>query len=139
MQTYRGGDNTGKEPVTFGFVNTKKADEIIERYIRKGEVIDGIIPAEYENHRKQIARKEQMAKKQIRIALRNCGVIDPERIEEYIERDGYQALGKVLTELSPEATIEIIKKSGLRGRGGGGSLPDLNGRSHARSKPTRNT
>jgi len=61
-----------------------------------------------------------MAKKQIRIALRNCGVIDPERIEEYIERDGYQALGKVLTELSPEATIEIIKKSGLRGRGGGG-------------------
>jgi NADP-reducing hydrogenase subunit HndC len=61
-----------------------------------------------------------MAKKQLRIALRNCGVIDPERIEEYIERDGYQALGKVLTELSPEATIEIIKKSGLRGRGGGG-------------------
>ena len=61
-----------------------------------------------------------MAKKQLRIALRNCGVIDPERIEDYIGRDGYQALGKVLTELSPEATIEIIKKSGLRGRGGGG-------------------
>jgi NADH-quinone oxidoreductase subunit F/NADP-reducing hydrogenase subunit HndC len=61
-----------------------------------------------------------MAKKQLRIALRNCGVIDPERIEEYIERDGYLALGKVLTGLSPEATIEIIKKSGLRGRGGGG-------------------
>jgi len=57
-----------------------------------------------------------MAKKQLRIALRNCGVIDPERIEDYIARDGYQALGKVLTELSPEATIEIIKKSGLRGR-----------------------
>src|SRR5271157_18080 len=61
-----------------------------------------------------------MVKKQIRITLRNCGVIDPERIEEYIERDGYMALGKVLTELSPEATIEIIRKSGLRGRGGGG-------------------
>jgi NADH-quinone oxidoreductase subunit F/NADP-reducing hydrogenase subunit HndC len=61
-----------------------------------------------------------MAKKQLRIALRNCGVIDPERIEDYIGRDGYMALGKVLTELSPEATIEIIKKSGLRGRGGGG-------------------
>ncbi|MGE5424231.1 MAG: NADH-quinone oxidoreductase subunit F, partial [Syntrophothermus sp.] len=61
-----------------------------------------------------------MAKKQLRIALRNCGVVDPERIEDYIARQGYQALGKVLTELSPEATIEIIKKSGLRGRGGGG-------------------
>ena len=58
--------------------------------------------------------------RQIRIALRNCGVIDPERIEDYIARGGYIALGKVLTELSPEATIEIIKKSGLRGRGGGG-------------------
>ncbi|MEI6455431.1 MAG: NADH-ubiquinone oxidoreductase-F iron-sulfur binding region domain-containing protein [bacterium] len=61
-----------------------------------------------------------MAKKQVRIALRNCGVIDPEEILDYIARDGYHALGKVLTELTPEATIEIIKKSGLRGRGGGG-------------------
>ncbi len=61
-----------------------------------------------------------MAKKQIRIALRNCGVIDPERIEDYIARDGYHALAMVLTELTPEAVIEIIKKSGLRGRGGGG-------------------
>ena len=61
-----------------------------------------------------------MAKKQLRIALRNCGVINPEKIEDYIARDGYQALGTVLTTLSPEATIEIIKKSGLRGRGGGG-------------------
>jgi NADH:ubiquinone oxidoreductase subunit F (NADH-binding) len=59
-------------------------------------------------------------KKQIRIALRNCGFINPENIDEYIARDGYQALGKVLTELTPEATIEIMKKSGLRGRGGGG-------------------
>jgi NADH:ubiquinone oxidoreductase subunit F (NADH-binding) len=59
-------------------------------------------------------------KKQIRIALRNCGFINPENIDEYIARDGYQALGKVLTELSPEATIDLIKKSGLRGRGGGG-------------------
>jgi NADH:ubiquinone oxidoreductase subunit F (NADH-binding) len=57
---------------------------------------------------------------QIRIALRNCGIIDPEQIEDYIARDGYIALAKVLTELSPETTIDIIKKSGLRGRGGGG-------------------
>jgi len=61
----------------------------------------------------------------MRIALRNCGVIDPERIEDYIARNGYQALGKVLYELPPEATIEIITKSGLRGRGGGGFLTGL--------------
>jgi len=59
-------------------------------------------------------------KTQIRIALRNCGVINPEKIEDYIAYDGYEALGKVLTEKTPQETIEIIKKSGLRGRGGGG-------------------
>ena len=57
---------------------------------------------------------------QIRIALRNCGVINPESIDEYIARDGYQALGKCLTELTPEETIREVKDSGLRGRGGGG-------------------
>ena len=63
--------------------------------------------------------------KQIRIALRNCGIIDPERIEDYIAREGYQALGKVLCTLSPGETIEIMNKSGLRGRGGGGFLTGL--------------
>ncbi|MCD6323480.1 MAG: NADH-quinone oxidoreductase subunit NuoF [Clostridiales bacterium] len=58
--------------------------------------------------------------KQLRIALRNCGIIDPENILEYIARDGYIALGKVLTEMTSEDTIEILKESGLRGRGGGG-------------------
>ncbi len=59
-------------------------------------------------------------KKQLRIALRNCGFIDPEKIEEAIARDGYAALAKVLTESSPAEVIDVIKKSGLRGRGGGG-------------------
>ncbi len=59
-------------------------------------------------------------KKQIRIALRNCGMIDPEIIEEYIARDGYHALGEVLTRQTPEETIELMKASGLRGRGGAG-------------------
>ncbi len=59
-------------------------------------------------------------KTQIRIALRNCGNIDPENIEEYIAQDGYFALGKCLTQLTPEETIQEIKDSGLRGRGGGG-------------------
>ena len=59
-------------------------------------------------------------KKQKRVALRNCGVIDPEDINEYIAYDGYMALGKVLTEMTPEDVIETLKVSGLRGRGGAG-------------------
>jgi NADP-reducing hydrogenase subunit HndC len=59
-------------------------------------------------------------RKQIRIALRNCGFINPENIDEYIARDGYAALGKCISELSPADVIDSIKKSGLRGRGGAG-------------------
>ena len=59
-------------------------------------------------------------KKQYRIALRNCGIIDPENINEYIEVDGYKALGKVLTEMTPDEVIEVVLDSGLRGRGGAG-------------------
>ena len=58
--------------------------------------------------------------KQLRIALRNCGVIDPEKIEDYIANDGYSAIVKCLTEYTPREVIDMIKKSGLRGRGGGG-------------------
>jgi len=58
--------------------------------------------------------------KQMRVALRNCGVINPENIDEYIAFDGYMALGKVLTEMTPEDVIDILKESGLRGRGGAG-------------------
>jgi NADH:ubiquinone oxidoreductase subunit F (NADH-binding)/(2Fe-2S) ferredoxin/Pyruvate/2-oxoacid:ferredoxin oxidoreductase delta subunit len=58
--------------------------------------------------------------KEVRVVLRNCGVIDPENIEDYISENGYMALGKVLTEYTPEQTIDVVKKSGLRGRGGAG-------------------
>ncbi|MGM0474777.1 MAG: NADH-ubiquinone oxidoreductase-F iron-sulfur binding region domain-containing protein [Bacteroidota bacterium] len=60
------------------------------------------------------------AKKQIRIALRNCGVINPDKIEEYIKRDGYFSLGRILSELTPEETVRVVQESGLRGRGGAG-------------------
>jgi NADH:ubiquinone oxidoreductase subunit F (NADH-binding) len=63
---------------------------------------------------------EQVKKTQIRIALLNCGVINPERIDEYIERDGYMALGETLKGLSPDEAIQVIKRSGIRGRGGAG-------------------
>ena len=64
--------------------------------------------------------KYNFYKKQKRIALRNCGVIDPENIDEYIAFDGYKALAKVLTEMTPEEVIDVLKASGLRGRGGAG-------------------
>ena len=62
--------------------------------------------------------------RQKRVALRNCGRINPEDITEYIAFDGYQALGKVLTEMTPQQVIDVIKDSGLRGRGGAGFLPE---------------
>jgi NADH:ubiquinone oxidoreductase subunit F (NADH-binding)/(2Fe-2S) ferredoxin/ferredoxin len=95
--------------------------EILQEHIIKGRRVNRLLYVNPET-RESISDEKHIGfyKKQIRIALRNCGFINPENIDEYIARDGYQALGKVLTELTPEATIEIIKKSGLRGRGGGG-------------------
>ena len=105
------------------YIQVKPEDcaEIIEEHIIKGKKVNRLLyqgTDSKENPSK--SNNTGLHKKQIRIALRNCGVINPENIEEYIARNGYQALGKVLTELTPEATIEIMKKSGLRGRGGGG-------------------
>ena len=65
-------------------------------------------------------RNTKFFAKQKRVALRNCGIINPELIDEYIARDGYQALGKVLSEMTPQEVIDTVKGSGLRGRGGGG-------------------
>ncbi len=72
--------------------------------------------------------------KQVRITLRNCGLIDPENIEEYIARDGYQALSKVLTEMTPDEVVEEVKASGLRGRGGAGFLTGLKWQFTAKAK-----
>ena len=105
----------GKDPVIFGYVDSNVAIDIIDKYILKGELLDGIIPVNY-----QTFNEDSKTQKQIRIALRNCGFIDPENIDEYIARDGYEALGNILTEMTPAQAIDIMKKSGLRGRGGGG-------------------
>lgn len=66
-------------------------------------------------------------RKQLRIALRNCGFIDPENIEEYIARNGYVALANYLLNHTPDRVIDVIKRSGLRGRGGGGFPTGLKG------------
>ncbi|MHC1707698.1 MAG: NADH-ubiquinone oxidoreductase-F iron-sulfur binding region domain-containing protein [Bacteroidales bacterium] len=111
----------GMEPVVFGFVDEKKADDIIERYIKKGEIVDGIIPVNYETIDPSYSTtSSKTRKKQIRIALRNCGVINPGKLEDYIARDGYLALSAVLTKMTPDSAIQTLIDSGLRGRGGGG-------------------
>ena len=102
-------------------VKPEDAREIIEEHIIKGRKVGRLL---YENpeNKEHISDSKHMGfyKKQMRIALRNCGFINPENIDEYIARDGYAALAKVLEQNDPAATIEVIKKSGLRGRGGAG-------------------
>ena len=102
-------------------VKVEDVPEIVEEHLLKGRMVKRLL---YEEtvHQDDIQplNETNFYKKQHRVALRNCGVIDPENIEEYIAMDGYQALAKCLTELTPDEVIQIVKDSGLRGRGGGG-------------------
>lgn len=105
------------------YTQVKPADaaEIVEEHVIKGRKITRLLYLDPKT-KKHVTDSRHMGfyKKQIRIALRNCGFINPENIEEYIARDGYEALAKCLTERNPDQVIDEIKKSGLRGRGGGG-------------------
>lgn len=102
-------------------VKPRFAKKIFEEQIVKGRRIEELLYQEPKLHEKiEHQRDMSFYKKQHRIALRNCGLIDPENIEEYIGLEGYLALGTVLTKMKPLEVIELIKASGLRGRGGGG-------------------
>ena len=102
-------------------VSPADARDIVEEHIVKGRKVERLLYTDpTDNSIVPDAKGMNFYKKQLRIALRNCGIINPENIDEYIARDGYEALGKVLTTLTPEEAIKIIKDSGLRGRGGGG-------------------
>ncbi len=100
-------------------VKPEDAKEIIAEQVVKGREVKRLL---YNKEKKSVEAVEdiQFYQKQLRIVLRNCGVINPENIEEYIARDGYLALEKALFEMKPEEIIEEVKKSGLRGRGGAG-------------------
>ena len=102
-------------------VKPEDAEEIVNEHIIKGRKVERLL---YKEPSKKVtvsdSKHMEFYKKQLRIALRNCGFIDPENIEECIGRDGYSALAKCLTEMTPEAVIDEIKRSGLHGRGGGG-------------------
>lgn len=99
--------------------------EIVEEHLLKGRVVDRLVyndvaKGKEVQHGNVSLNDTTFYAKQKRVALRNCGVINPENIDEYIAMDGYRALGKALTEMTPEQVIQVIKDSGLRGRGGGG-------------------
>ena len=107
-------------------VEADDVKEIVEEHLLKGRKVERLIYSDtgadsvVEDKTAVALSDTAFYKSQNRVVLRNCGVIDPESIEEYIAMDGYAALGKVLTEMKPEDVIQVIKDSGLRGRGGGG-------------------
>ena len=102
-------------------VKPEDAPVIVAEHVIKGSPVQRLLYTGPGSVDQAIDTKHKgLFRKQIRIALRNCGFIDPENIEEYFARDGYEALGKCISELTPSAVVDIIKKSGLRGRGGAG-------------------
>ncbi|MBR7082601.1 MAG: NAD(P)H-dependent oxidoreductase subunit E, partial [Clostridia bacterium] len=111
------------EGTFYSHVKVEDVPEIVSEHLLKGRIVDRLVHHEDtdEGAKQAVPLSEtKFYKKQHRVALRNCGVINPENIDEYIGTDGYQALGKALTEMTPQQVIDVIKASGLRGRRGGG-------------------
>ena len=110
------------EGTFYSMVKPEDVKEIVEEHLLKGRVVTRLVYDETieEDNTIKSLNEVDFYKKQHRIVLRNCGVIDPENIDEYIARDGYKALAKALTEMTPQEVIDEIKASGLRGRGGAG-------------------
>lgn len=109
------------EAAFYSQVKPEDVKEIVSEHLLKGRIVKRLLYHEsIDEGRLKSLDEVPFYKKQVRIALRNCGVINPENIDEYLAFDGYKALEKVLTEMTPEQVIDTIKRSGLRGRGGAG-------------------
>ncbi len=110
------------EGTFYSRVRAEDVDEIVAEHMRKGRIVRHLVYHHTDDavEEGQSLNDIEFYKHQDRIALRNCGVIDPEKIDEYIAFDGYKALGDALTKMSPQEVVDVIKASGLRGRGGGG-------------------
>ncbi|MBR3988171.1 MAG: NADH-quinone oxidoreductase subunit NuoF [Clostridia bacterium] len=110
----------------YSMVKPEDVDEIVSEHLLKGRVVERLVYSDTGEEATDVdvanlsLNDTAFYKTQNRVVLRNCGVIDPEDINEYIAMDGYAALGKVLTEMTPAEVIDVISDSGLRGRGGGG-------------------
>lgn len=109
------------EGVHYVNVTEKDVEEIVQKHLKEGEIVDRLLlEREPEVSTVRYAQEEFQLEKQARIVLKNCGIINPEDIDEYIALNGYSALGRVLTEMKPKDIIDEMKKSQLRGRGGAG-------------------
>lgn len=110
------------EATFYSMVTVDDVEELVSEHLLKGRIVSRLVYDETvaDDGTVQSLNETDFYKKQHRIALRNCGVINPEKIDEYIGTGGYEALGKVLTEMKPEDVIQTLLDSGLRGRGGGG-------------------
>ena len=108
------------EDTFYAMVTPADCREIIEKHIEKGELVERLLCKDVDNTMVNRLDELNFYKKQKRIALKNCGIIDPEEIDEYIAFDGYKALEQVLTKMTPDEVINEVSESGLRGRGGAG-------------------
>ena len=110
------------EGAFYSRVKDEDVTEIVSEHLVKGRIVKHLLYHDSVDVDHEIRSLDEVPfyQKQMRVALRNCGVINPENIDEYIAFDGYMALGKVLTEMTPEDVIALLKESGLRGRGGAG-------------------
>lgn len=108
------------EDTFYAMVKPEDCEEIIQTHIVEGNKVERLLAKDIDGTKVNSLDDLNFYKKQKRIALKNCGIINPENIDEYIAFDGYQALEKVLTKMSPNEVIEEITKSGIRGRGGAG-------------------
>ncbi len=110
------------EDIFYSMVKPEDAEEIINTHIIEGRLVERLLCKDIDGSLVQRLDDLSFYKKQKRIALKNCGKIDPENIDEYIAFDGYKALEKVLFNMSQDEVIDVVTKSGLRGRGGAGFL-----------------
>lgn len=115
----------GRPRITYGQITSDRVDELIERHVVKGEILNDYVIGQIQNGTPPLRGVPQYNEipffsKQKKIVLRKCGFIDPENIDHYIATDGYFALSKAVKEMSPEDVIETVLASGLKGRGGAG-------------------
>ncbi len=108
------------EDVFYAMVKPEDVREIVETHIEQGQIVDRLLCQDVDGSKVKTLDELNFYKKQKRIVLKNCGMINPENIDEYLAFDGYRALEKVLKEMSPEEVIAQMSASGLRGRGGAG-------------------
>lgn len=110
------------EGVFYSQVEVEEIDRIVQEHLGQGNIVRDLLYVDTIDEDGEILSLQDTPfyKKQQRVALRNCGVINPEIVEEYIATDGYEALHKAVTSMTPDEVIDVMKASGLRGRGGGG-------------------